>query len=142
MRPGARAIAGLARLTLLEARRTAVGKSVVAAIAIALCLALFMSRIVLTEQARAAVVTYAVIVRLSLVLLIAQSIIANTVRDLHERLVEHFLALPLTRLQYAVGRWLGWAAVEKIIKTLQSWPRCRINQLVEAALWPRVDQLV
>jgi hypothetical protein len=111
MLSGPRAMAGLARLTLLEARRTAVGKSVIAAIAIALCLALFMERIVLTEQARAAMVTYAVIVRLSVVLLIAQSIIANTVRDLHERLVEHFLALPLTRLQYAIGKWLGWAAV-------------------------------
>ena len=96
MRPMPRPMAGLARLTLLEARRTAVGKSVIAAIAIALCLALFMDRIVLTEQARAAVVTYAVIVRLGLVLLIAQAIIANTVRDLHERVVEHFLALPLT----------------------------------------------
>jgi len=111
MPPMPRAIAGLARLTLLEARRTAVGKAVIAAIALALCLALFIDRIVLTEQARAAVVTYAVIVRLSIVMLIAQSIIANTVRDLHERVVEHFLALPLTRLQYALGKWLGWAAV-------------------------------
>jgi hypothetical protein len=48
------------------------------------------------------------------VLLLAQSIIANTVRDLHERMVEHFLALPITRLQYAVGKWLGWAAVAAI----------------------------
>jgi len=114
MRPIPRPIAGLARLTLLEATRTAVGKSVIAAIAVALGLALFMDRIVLTEQARAAVVAYAVIVRLGLVLLIAQAIIANTVRDLHERVVEHFLALPLTRLQYAIGKWLGWAAVAAV----------------------------
>jgi hypothetical protein len=106
-----RPMAGLARLTILEARRTAVGKSVIAAIAIALGLALFMNRIVLTEQARAAVVAYAVIVRLVLVMLLAQSIIANTVRDLHDRMVEHFLALPLTRLQYALGKSLGWAGV-------------------------------
>jgi len=109
-----RAITGLARMTLVEARRTAVGKAVIAAIVLALGLALFMNRIVLTEQARATVVTYAVIVRLSVVLLIAQAIIANTVRDLHERVVEHFLALPLTRLQYAVGKWLGWAAVAAV----------------------------
>ena len=109
--PVPRPMVGLARLTLLEARRTAVSKAVIAAIAIALCLALFMDRIVLTEQGRAAVVTYAVIVRLGLVLLIAQAIIANTVRDLHERVIEHFLALPVTRLQYAIGKWLGWAAV-------------------------------
>jgi hypothetical protein len=111
MQPVPRAMAGLARLTLLEARRTAVGKAVMAAIAVALCLALFMAHIVLTEQTRATVVTYAVIVRLSVVLLIAQAIIANTVRDLQERVVEHFLALPLTRLQYAAGKWLGWSAV-------------------------------
>jgi hypothetical protein len=111
MTPVPRAMAGLARLTLLEARRTAVGKAVIAAIAVALCLALFMSHIVLTEQTRATVVTFAVIVRLSVVLLIAQAIIANTVRDLQERIVEHFLALPLTRLQYAAGKWLGWSAV-------------------------------
>lgn len=111
MQPMPRAIGGLARLTLLEARRTAVGKAVIAAIALALCLALFMNHIVLTEQARATVVAYAAIVRVGLMLLIAQAIIANTVRDLHERMVEHFLALPLTRLQYALGKWLGWAAV-------------------------------
>ncbi len=104
----------LARLTLLEARRTAVAKSMIAAIGLALGLALFMEHIVLTEQARAAVVVYVVVVRLSLVLLIAQAIIANTVRDLHERVVEHFLALPLTRLQYAAGKWLGWAAVAAV----------------------------
>jgi hypothetical protein len=114
MQPRPRPLVGLARLTLLEARRTAVGKSVIAAIAIALGLALFMDRIVMTEQARAAVVAYAVIVRLGVVLLIAQAIIANTVRDLHERVVEHFLALPLTRLQYAIGKWLGWAAVAAV----------------------------
>lgn len=114
MQPIPHRMAGLARLTLLEARRTAVIKSVIAAIAIALSLALFMSRIVLTEQARAAVVTYAVLARLSVVLLIAQVIIANTVRDLDERLVEHFLALPLTRLQYALGKWLGWSAVAAV----------------------------
>jgi len=114
IRPRPRPLLGLAQLTLLEARRTAVGKAVIAAIVIALGLALFVDRIVLTEQARAAVITYAVIVRFGLVLLIAQAIIANTVRDLHERMVEHFLALPLTRLQYAVGKWLGWAAVAAV----------------------------
>ena len=114
MQPMPRAVIGLARMTLLEARRTAVGKAVIAAIALALGLALFMNRIVLTEQTRATVVTYAVIVRLSVVLLIAQAIIANTVRDLHERVVEHFLALPCTRMQYAVGKWFGWAAVAAV----------------------------
>jgi hypothetical protein len=122
MRPARRHMAGLARLTLLEARRTAVGKALIAAIVVALGVALFMSRIVLTEQARAAVVSYAVIVRLSLVLLIAQAIIANTVRDLDERMVEHFLALPLTRMQYAVGKWLGWAAVAAIAAIVAGLP--------------------
>lgn len=117
-----RPMAGLARLTLLEATRTAVGKSVVVAIGMALGLALFMQHIVLTEQARAAVVAYAVIVRLTLVLLLAQAIIANTVRDLHERVVEHFLALPLTRLQFAVGKWLGWAAVAAAVAIAAGLP--------------------
>lgn len=117
-----RPMAGLARLTLLEASRTAVGKSVLVAIGVALGLALFMEHIVLTEQARAAVVAYAVIVRLSLVLLLAQAIIANTVRDLQERVVEHFLALPLTRLQFALGKWLGWAAVAALVAIAAGLP--------------------
>ena len=102
---------GLARLTLLEARRTAVGKAAIAAIVLAFFLALFASRIVLTDQERITVVAYAVIVRLAIVFIIAQAIIANTVRDLNERLVDHFIALPLTRMQYAIGKWLGWTAV-------------------------------
>jgi hypothetical protein len=105
---------GLARLTLLEARRTAVGKAALGAMAAALFLALFASRIVLVDQERVTVVAYAVIVRLALVFTIAQAIIANTVRDLNERIVDHFLALPLTRMQYAIGRWLGWSTVAAV----------------------------
>jgi hypothetical protein len=106
-----RAVLGLARLTLLEARRTAVGKAALAAIAIAVCLALFVDRVVLTDQERATVVTYAVIVRLAVVLTLGLAIIANTVRDLNERIIDNFLALPLTRMQYALGKWLGWTLV-------------------------------
>jgi len=111
MRSISHAVLGLARLTLLEARRTAIGKAVFAAIAIAVCLALFVDRVVLTDQERATVVTYAVIVRLALVLTLGLAIIANTVRDLNERIIDNFLALPLTRMQYALGKWLGWALV-------------------------------
>jgi hypothetical protein len=111
MQPMSRAVLGLARLTLLEARRTAVGKAALAAIAIAVCLALFVDRVVLTDQERATVVTYAVIVRLTIVLTLGLAIIANTVRDLNERIIDNFLALPLTRMQYALGKWLGWTLV-------------------------------
>ena len=111
MQPMWRAVLGLARLTLLEARRTAVGKAALAAIAIAISLALFVDRIMLTDQERASVVTYAVIVRLAIVLILGQAIIANTVRDLDERIIDNFLALPLTRMQYALGKWLGWILV-------------------------------
>jgi hypothetical protein len=104
-------VLGLARLTLLEARRTAVGKAALAAITIAVCLALFADRVVLTDQERATVVTYAVIVRLAIVLTLGLAIIANTVRDLNERIIDNFLALPLTRMQYALGKWLGWSLV-------------------------------
>jgi ABC-type transport system involved in multi-copper enzyme maturation permease subunit len=105
------AVLGLARLTLLEARRTAVGKAALAAIAIAVSLALFVDRIVLTDQERATVVTYAVIVRLAIVLILGHAIIANTMRDLNERIIDNFLALPLTRMQYVLGKWLGWTLV-------------------------------
>jgi hypothetical protein len=111
MQPISRAVLGLARLTLLEARRTAVGKSALAAIAIAACLALFVDRVVLIDQERATVVTYAVIVRLAIVLTLGLAIVANTVRDFNERIIDNFLALPLTRMQYAVGKWLGWTVV-------------------------------
>jgi hypothetical protein len=111
MMPISRAMMTLARLTLLEARRTAVGKSAFAAIVIALCLALFVGRIVLIEQARATIAAYAAFVRVAIVLILGQAIVANTVRDLNERIIDHFLALPLTRMQYALGKWLGWSAV-------------------------------
>jgi ABC-type transport system involved in multi-copper enzyme maturation permease subunit len=109
-----RPVLGLARLTLLEARRTAVGKAALAAIVIAMSLALFVDRVVLTDQERASVVSYAVIVRLALVLILGQAIIANTVRDLNERIIDNFLALPVTRMQYALGKWLGWALVAAV----------------------------
>jgi hypothetical protein len=111
LQPMSRAVLGLARLTLLEAKRTAVGKAMLAAIAIAISLALFMDQIVLTDQTRATVVTYAVIVRLAVVLILGLAIIANTVRDLNERIIDNFLALPVTRTQYALGKWLGWTGV-------------------------------
>jgi hypothetical protein len=109
-----RTVLGLARLTLLEARRTAVGKAAFAAIALAVSLALFVNHIALTEQARATVVAYAVSVRLAIVFILALAIIVNTVRDLNERIIDSFLALPLTRMQYAIGKWLGWSGVAVI----------------------------
>ena len=114
MRALAHPVWALAGLTLLEARRTAVGKAVLAAMTAAFFLALFTSRIVLTDQERVTAVTYAVIVRLVLIFTIAQGVIANTVRDLNERVVDHFLALPLTRMQYAAAKWLGWSAVAAV----------------------------
>src|SRR3981081_1652091 len=122
MQPTSRAVMGLARLTLLEAPRTAVGKAALAAIIIALSLALFVDRVVLTDQARATVVTYAVIVRLAIVLILGQAIIANTVRDLNERIIDNFLALPLTRMQYAFGKWLGWILVAALCALLAGLP--------------------
>ena len=123
MMPGwSPAMWGLARLTLLEARRTAVAKSVLVAVAIAYSLALFMDRILLTEQERATVVAYAVIVRLAIVFILAQAIIANTVRDLNDRIIDNFLALPMTRMQYAVGKWLGWSAVAAACGVLAGLP--------------------
>lgn len=122
MQPSSRIVLGLARLTVLEARRTAVGKAALAAIAISLGLALFMDRIVITDQERATVVTYAVIVRLAIVLILGQAIIANTVRDLNERIIDNFLALPLTRMQYALGKWLGWSAVAVVCALLAALP--------------------
>jgi len=120
--PMSRAVLGLARLTLLEARRTAVGKAALAAIAIAVGLALFVDRVVLTDQERATVVTYAVIVRLAVVLTLGLAIIANTVRDLNERIIDNFLALPLTRMQYALGKWLGWSLSRSSVRCR---PGCR-----------------
>jgi hypothetical protein len=114
MKPASRPMWGLARLTLLEARRTAVNKAAFGAMTAAVLLALFARHIVLLDQERVTVVAYAVIVRLALVFTLAQAIIANTVRDLNERIVDHFLALPLTRMQYAIGKWLGWSAVAAV----------------------------
>ncbi len=71
MQPVSRPMWGLARLTLLEARRTAVGKAALGAMTAALFLALFASRIVLVDQERVTVVAYAVIVRLALVFTLA-----------------------------------------------------------------------
>jgi hypothetical protein len=117
-----RTVLGLARLTLLEARRTAVGKAAFAAIGIAVSLALFVDHVVLTEQARATVVAYAVSVRLAIVFILALAIIVNTVRDLNERIIDSFLALPLTRMQYAIGKWLGWSGVAVICALLAGLP--------------------
>jgi hypothetical protein len=77
---------------------------------------------VLTDQERVTVVAYAVIVRLAIIFTLAQAIIANTVRDLNERIIENFLALPLTRLQYAMGKWLGWSAVAAVCGVAAGMP--------------------
>ncbi len=122
MMPISRAMVTLARLTLLEARRTAVGKSALAAIVIALCLALFVGRIVLIEQTRATIAAYAAFVRVAIVLILGQAIVANTVRDLNERIIDHFLALPLTRMQYALGKWLGWSTVAVVCALAAALP--------------------
>jgi hypothetical protein len=102
--------ANLVRLVLLEARRGALPWLAAAAVALSLCLAVFLSQVALTESGALQAAIVAAVLRACAVFLIATHVAASVLREINDKGLELMLSLPLARSAQYAGRFFGFAA--------------------------------
>jgi ABC-type Na+ efflux pump permease subunit len=112
----------LARLTLLEARRSGVAWLAAAALIVALALGVFLSQLAITESRMLQVAVVAALLRLCAVFVIAAHVVASVRREIDDRRLELALALPLSRTTQYLGRALGCALCGVLVAIVFSLP--------------------
>lgn len=100
----------LARLCLVEARRGGLPWLAAACVLAALAVAAFLSQLAITEAKTLQVAALAAVLRASLAFIVATHVAASTLREIHDKGMEFFLALPLARSTQYLGRLAGFAA--------------------------------
>jgi hypothetical protein len=112
----------LARLVLLEARRSLLPWLAGASIAGALVLAAFLSGVALTEGRELRLAVVAALLRACAVFLVATQVAASVQREIDDKGLEQMLSLPLPRAVQYLGRLAGFAACGAALALLFAAP--------------------
>lgn len=127
--------ANLVRLVLLEARRGALPWLAVAAVALSVCLAAFLSQVALTESRALQVAIVAAVLRACAVFLVAAHVAASVLREINDKGLELMLSLPLGRSAQYAGRFFGFAACGILIALFFALPLLLWAPPAAVALW-------
>lgn len=125
----------LARYSLLEAARSGLPWLMLASLATALGLAIFVSEVAITEVAAVRAAIAAGFLRVLCVLLVAAHAVSATVRDYDDRVVELSLSFPLSRGAYYLGRLLGFVVLGFALATATGVPLLTIAPPAPVAAW-------
>ena len=127
--------ATLARLVLLEARRGALPWLALASMVVSAALALFLSRVAVTESLSLQLAVVAALLRACSVFLIATHVAASTAREINDKGLELMLALPLSRTRHYLGRLAGFAACGILVAIAFALTVSLWAPVLKAALW-------
>lgn len=125
----------LARLVLLEARRGALPWLALGAVALSVCLAVFLSQVALTESRNLQASIVAAVLRACAVFLLAAHIAASVLREITDKGLELMLSLPISRSAQYLGRFLGFAACGVLIALVFALPLLAWAPPGAVALW-------
>lgn len=127
--------ATLARSILLEARRGGLPWLALAAVALALGLAAFLSQVALTESLALQAAVMAAVLRACAVFLVAAQVTASTLREIQDKGLELMLSLPLSRTTQYLGRLAGFMACGAALAAVFALPLLAWASPTAAALW-------
>lgn len=125
----------LARLVLLEARRSALPWLAAAGIATGLVLAAFLSSVALTEGRELRMAVVAALLRACAVFLVAAQVAASVQREIDDKGLEQMLSLPLPRAVHYLGRLAGFAACGALLSLVFAAPLALWADPARLALW-------
>ena len=125
----------LARLVLLEARRSALPWLAAASIALALLLATFLSAVALTEGRELRIAVVAALLRACAVFLIAMQVASSVQREIDGKGLEQMLSLPFPRAVQYLGRLAGFALCAIGLAALFALPLAPWTAPGPLALW-------
>lgn len=101
----------IARYCWLEAIRTKYVWSLIGILLVLLTASFFVRSIAITESVRMQLGVFAALARFASVLLITLHVASTSVRQFQDKETDLLFALDLTRTQYLLGRFAGYAAV-------------------------------
>jgi hypothetical protein len=130
-----REFAALLRWNAREWLRTRGLVLAVLAVLLAQAASAFMAGLAVTEVAEQHRVFYAGLVRPTLVLLLALTVVANAVRDLDERVLETQLARPLGRGTWYLAKLAGHCAAATALALLAALPLAAITPADALLAW-------
>lgn len=125
----------LARLVLLEARRSALPWLAAASMVAALLAGAFLSAVAVTEGRELRIALVAALLRACAVFLVTVQVAASVQREIDDKGLEQMLSLPLPRAVHYLGRLAGFALCGAALAlafalTLSAWA-----PLASLALW-------
>jgi hypothetical protein len=120
--PVARPVVVLARSVVLEARRGGLPWLALAAVAIGLGLAAFVSQVALTESRALQAALLAAVWRSCAMFLIAAQVTASTLREIQDKGLELMMSLPLSRTTQYLARLAGFAACGAVLAIVFALP--------------------
>jgi Cu-processing system permease protein len=127
-------IAGIARITIIEAYRSrmlAIGAAIAAA---GFGAALFLGEIAITEVAQVQSTIVAALVRLGAVFLLIAFVVSSMVREFHDQIVAFTLSQPMPRHIYVIGKFTGFFVVAAMLALFASAPLFAFAP-IERVLW-------
>ncbi len=129
------AAATLARIVVLEARRSGLPWVALGTWALALALAAFLSQVALTESRALQASVTAALLRVAAVFLLAAHVASSTLRESDDKVLELLLALPVPRAELYLGRLAGFAACATMIAALFTLPLFAWASPAAVAAW-------
>lgn len=112
----------IARYTLLDALRNRTLWLVFLLVAVGISLSLFLQQVAVTQSVQIQSGTLALIERTGSVFILVSVVLSGMVRDYHDKSLEFFLAMPISRADYFFGRLSGYAAFSLVLAVLLSIP--------------------
>src|SRR5882672_1093266 len=125
----------LARLVLLEARRSGLPWLVAGGLAAALGLAAFLSQVALTEGRALQLALLAALLRAGAVFLVAAQVAASTMRELNDKGLELALSFPLARSTQYLGRLAGFFTLGALLAAAFAAPLLLFAPPAAVAQW-------
>jgi hypothetical protein len=125
----------LARLALVEARRSGLPWLAAASVAAALGIAAFLSHVALTEGRSLQLAVVAALLRACAVFLVAVQVSAAVIRERNDKGLELLLSLPLPRAGLFLGRLAGFAAMAAVLAFVFALPLLAWASPGAVALW-------
>ena len=89
---------------------------------VGICLSLFLQQVAVTQSVQIQSGTLALIERTGSVFILVSVVLSGMIRDYHDKSLEFFLAMPISRADYLFGRWSGYAAFSLMLAALLSIP--------------------
>lgn len=112
----------IASYTLIEALRNRM-LWIVALIAIlGFCLSLFLQQIAIAESRQIQSGALALTIRLGGVFVMSSFVVTGMLREYHDKGLEFFLAMPMDRVSYFLGKLLGYAACSLMLAAILGAP--------------------